>query len=59
MKKVLILRDERGERVYSTLTSLCREMGWSYNWIKTKKYPFEYRGYTVIRKEINPINPKK
>lgn len=34
---------------YSTLTALCDDKGWSYNWLKTLKMPFNYKGYLVSR----------
>ena len=39
---------------YSTLTALCDDKGWSYNWLKTLKMPFDYEGFKIVRlKEQN------
>ena len=39
---------------YSTLTALCDDKGWSYNWLKTLKMPFDYEGFKIVRlKEKN------
>ena len=34
---------------YSTLTALCDDKGWSYNWLKTLKMPFDYEGFKIVR----------
>lgn len=31
--------------IYTTLTGLCEDKGWSFNWLKTKKFPFDYEGF--------------
>lgn len=39
---------------YSTLTALCDDKEWSYNWLKTLKMPFDYEGFKIVRlKEQN------
>jgi len=39
---------------YSTLTALCDDKKWSYNWLKTLKMPFNYEGFLIVRmKEQN------
>ena len=53
MRKTLI-KCQNVERLfevenYSTLTALCDDKGWSYNWLKTLKMPFNYKGYRVSR----------
>jgi len=33
--------------IYTTLTGLCEDKNWSFNWLKTKKFPFEYEGFKL------------
>ena len=45
---------------YSTLTALCDDKGWSYNWLKTLKMPFDYEGFKIVRlKEQNCLSGQK
>lgn len=55
MRKYLIkiheINNPENECVYTTLTGLCDDKGFSHNWLKTKKYPFEYKGFKFKKME--------
>jgi hypothetical protein len=39
--------------IYPTLTKLCdANPEFSYNYLKSKKFPFTYKGYEFIKKEL-------
>ena len=48
-KTVILLHAADNYECFSTLTALCRDKGWSYNYLKKKKPPFLYRGNKIMR----------
>lgn len=47
---IIILTDGNNYEAWGSLTELCKEHGFSYNYLKRKKFPFRYRG--VIFKRV-------
>ena len=47
---------------WGNLSEICRVYGWSYNYLKTKKFPFWYRGNLLVkpryRMRIEDSSPK-
>ena len=37
------------QEAWGSLTELCRAHEWSYNYLKRKKLPFEYKGWLINR----------
>lgn len=50
--KVIIVTDGENHEVWGSLSEICRVYGYSRNYLKTKKYPFKYRGLDFIRVEF-------
>ena len=50
-EKVIILTDGKNYEVWGGLAEICRVYGFSRDYLKTKKYPFTYKGIQFIRKE--------
>lgn len=53
MRKTLIkcqnIKNPWNVENYSHLRALTDDRGWSYNWLKTLKMPFDYEGYRISR----------
>lgn len=43
--KIQNIKNPFDVEIYTTLTGLCSDRGMSYDWLKTKKFPFDYKGY--------------
>lgn len=55
MKSVILVKinKSQGEVIpFATIKYLCSVKKWSYNYIKTKKFPFVYKGYHVDRQFV-------
>lgn len=46
---IIIVSKDQEQEAWGSLTEICRVYGWSYNYLKTKKMPFEYRGVRINR----------
>lgn len=62
-ENVIIITDGKEHEVWGGLSELCREHGISHNYLKTKKYPFTYRGIlfkrVVFRSKNGLVFPMK
>ena len=59
--KVIILTDGENHEVWGGLSELCRVYGFSRDYLKTKKFPFTYKGLDFIRVEFRKrldVTPK-
>jgi len=53
MKTVILISKDGGTAVYKTLSAACRANdNFSYHYLKSKKFPFTYKGYTFIKSKI-------
>ena len=60
-EKVIILTDGEIQEVWGSLSEICRVYGFSRNYLKTKKYPFTYKGLQFTRVEFRKqlgVTPK-
>jgi hypothetical protein len=52
MKNVIVLINEENSKkieCWGSLKKVCDEYRYSYNWLKTKKMPFSYKGWCFYR----------
>ena len=49
MKNIIILTNGGSYEAWGSLVELCKVKGYSYNYLKRKKYPFEYKGVLFVR----------
>ena len=51
MKNVIILTQmcDFRQEAWGSLTGLCKAHGWSYNYLKRQKLPFQYKGWLINR----------
>ncbi|WP_375585976.1 hypothetical protein [Cyclobacterium xiamenense] len=55
-KNVIIIRNENREEFWSGLKLLCRyHPEFSYEYIKSKKFPFEYKGWYFRKEVVNGV----
>lgn len=47
--RVIILTDGYDFEAWGSLSEICRKKSLSYNYLRTKKYPFVYRGIRFVR----------
>jgi hypothetical protein len=52
-KYTIILSKGSIKEPWTTLTDLCNTHGFKIHVLKSKKFPFEYRGYLFEKKENN------
>lgn len=55
-KNVIILTNKESHEAWGSLVELCKVKGFSYNYLKKKKYPFEYKGLNFIRVPFRASN---
>lgn len=48
-ENVIILTNGRDYEVWGGIKELCKEKGFSYNYLKRLKFPFEYKGLFFIK----------
>lgn len=48
-QNIIILTNGKDFETWGSLTEICREKGFSHNYLKRQKYPFEYKGLKFIR----------
>lgn len=58
IQRIIILTDGAEQEAWGSLTEICRRHGWSYNYLKSKKMPFDYRGVHFNRVEFRALNKK-
>ena len=56
MKEVITLTKGSQIEVWGSLTEICRIKGYSYYYLRNKKYPFEYRGVKFDKIEYRKEN---
>jgi hypothetical protein len=55
-KTVIILTNGVDFETWTSLTKLCRHHGFSYGYLKNKRYPFIYRKLQFIKLKLNEPN---
>lgn len=56
---IIILTDENQEQeAWGSLTEICKTHGLSYNYLKSKKMPFEYKGLKFNKVPFRTNNKK-
>lgn len=53
---IIILTDKESYETWGSLTELCKAHGFSYNYLKRLKFPFEYRGLKFIKSPFRERN---
>lgn len=48
-ENIIILTNGESYEAWGSLVEICKEKGFSYNYLKRKKYPFKYKGVDFIR----------
>ena len=48
-KNVILLLDGENYECWGSLTELCKVKGFSYNYLKRKKFPFAYKKLRFVR----------
>jgi len=48
-KNIIILTDGTSFETWGSLTELCKEHGFSHNYLKRLKFPFTYRNLQFIK----------
>lgn len=61
MKTVILLtKDGEEPEAWTTLTGLCdNHENFSYDYLKQKKFPFEYKGYQFIKVQLNKTSNER
>lgn len=56
---IIILTDKEGnQEAWGSLTEICRQHGYSYNYLKSKKMPFEYKTLKFNKVPFRALNKK-
>lgn len=53
---IIILTDGASYETWGALTEICEKHGFSYNYLKRKKFPFTYRGLEFIKVPFRKLN---
>lgn len=53
---IIILTDEESYEAWGSLTEICDQHKWSYNYLKRKKFPFKYKGLQLIKVPFRKLN---
>lgn len=57
-RNVIVLKHEESEEFWSNLKLLCENHPeFSYEYIKSKKFPFDYKGWSFRKLEVNSLTP--
>jgi|GEM_PF-5692406 len=48
-QNIIILTKEESYEAWGSLVELCKVKGFSYNYLKRFKYPFNYKGFYFVR----------
>jgi len=48
------MKDLEFFHLYSSRIKVCRKYGFNYDYFKTKKFPFKYKGFFFDRHWVNP-----
>lgn len=55
-ENIIILTNLKDFECWGSLVELCKVNGFSYNYLKRKKFPFEYKGLKFIRVPFRSSN---
>jgi hypothetical protein len=55
-ENIIILTDGESYETWGSLVKLCKAHNLSYNWLKTKKFPFKYKGMRFIKTPFSEVN---
>jgi len=55
-ENIIILTNLKDFECWGSLVELCKVKGFSYNYLKRKKFPFEYKGLKFIRVPFRSSN---
>lgn len=55
---IIILTDGTNQEAWGSLTEICRTHGFSYNYLKSKKMPFVYKGVHFNKVPFRKQNKK-
>jgi hypothetical protein len=55
-ENIIILTNLKDFECWGSLVELCKVKGFSYNYLKRKKFPFEYKGLKFIRVPFRASN---
>lgn len=58
-ENTIIIFDGESYESWGSLTEICEKHGLSYNYLKRKKFPFEYRGVQFIKPPFRALNGVK
>lgn len=53
MAKQVIIQTAPSLEVWATFKAYCKAKGLSWYYLKRKKFPFTYKGFTVEKKAVN------
>lgn len=48
-ENIIIITNGESYEAWGSLVEICKEKGFSYNYLKRIKYPFKYKGLYFIR----------
>lgn len=48
-ENIIILEKNDLLEAWGSLTEICKEHGFSYHYLKRKKFPFTYKGFNFIK----------
>lgn len=54
-KNVIILTKNDTIEAYTSLVGVCQLYEWSYNYLKKKKFPFQYKDWKIHKIEVTSI----
>jgi len=55
-ENIIILTNKESYEAWGSLVELCKVKGFSYNYLKRLKYPFDYKGLHFIRVPFRSSN---
>lgn len=55
-QNIIILTNGESYETWGSLVELCNKHKFSYNYLKRKKFPFEYKGLKFIRTPFRELN---
>lgn len=53
MRYILAIIDDKDTEFYTSLKKLCNLKGYSYYYLRNKKFPIQYKGKLIIKKQLN------
>lgn len=51
-KTIIVLTKGESLETWGSLSEICRVKDWSYNYLKKKKFPFEYKGWKFRKRDF-------